>query len=134
MIKLFQIKWYRYIWEFPQILVGLVLLGFYKWKDPDHFGMKEYKDSFIAKSLAMKGGISLGPYIIIDWYDNSQNTILHEYGHCRQSKMLGPFYLLVIGLSSLTHVIIRDCMKKKCNYYHFFTEKWADKLGGVNRS
>lgn len=134
MIKLFQIKWYRWIWELPQILLGLILAGFYKLSHPDHFRIESYEDSYVIHSKGMKGGISLGCYIILGFYDQNLTTVKHEYGHCRQSKMLGPFYLLVIGLPSLIHLLIRREMRHKCDYYHFYTEAWADKLGGVTRT
>ena len=61
--------------------------------------------------------------------------IKHEYGHTLQSKILGPLYLFVIGLPSLIWAgCFEDYRKEnKISYYDFYTEKWADKLGGVNR-
>ena len=61
--------------------------------------------------------------------------LMHEYGHTIQSQKLGPVYLLVIGLPSL---IWAGCFEKyrikhKKSYYGFYTEKWADKLGGISR-
>lgn len=50
----------------------------------------------------MQGGISLGKYIIVSQWA-TQKTIMHEYGHCLQSKILGPLYLLVVGLPSILH-------------------------------
>lgn len=134
MIKLFQIKWYRWIWELPQVLLGLILVGLYWLFDQDHFWIEEHNDSKVIHSKPMDGGISMGPYIILDFSDCREINIRHEYGHCRQSKMLGPFYLLVIGLPSLIHLLIRRKMRHKCDYYHFYTEAWADKLGGVTRT
>ena len=77
----------------------------------------------------MRGGVSLGKYIIVNqWMPTKE--IMHEYGHCRQSKYLGPLYLLVIGIPSLIWAIFG---KRGDAYYTFYTEKWADKLGGVDR-
>lgn len=47
----------------------------------------------------MRSGITLGNYIIV----NNIKHLRHELGHTRQSKILGPLYLLVIGLPSLIH-------------------------------
>lgn len=113
-----------WLWQFPQNLVGWVYL-FFHFKDVRKF--QPYHDAGIFV-VPIKGGVSLGKYIFVerlDWY-----LVCHEYGHCRQSKMLGWFYLLVIGLPSL--IWNRIC-KKNWNYYRFYTERWADKLGGVKR-
>lgn len=82
----------------------------------------------------MLGGISLGKYIIISQWAKKA-TVMHEYGHCIQSRYLGWFYLLVIGIPSLVWAGLYGWVidAKKHSYYDFYTEKWADKLGGVDR-
>ena len=74
------------------------------------------------------GGLSLGEYIFLN--NNRVASIKHEYGHSIQSKYLGPLYLLVIGIPSLIWAIFG---KRGDAYYAFYTERWADKLGGVDR-
>ena len=113
-----------YIHQLPQNLVGAVLRLIHKGTDT------EYNDALVRRSQTMQGGISLGRYIIVNRYA-SRKTIMHEYGHCRQSQMLGPLYLLVVGLPSILHAGFCRC--KRHSYYDFPTEKWADKLGGVDR-
>lgn len=115
-----------YIWELPQNLLGLLLRLFYKGTDSEYEGAK------VRMSPRMRGGISLGKYIIVS-EDANYGTVMHEYGHCRQSKYLGWLYLLVIGLPSILHAWLCDCEKRGHSYYDFYTEKGADKLGGVNR-
>jgi hypothetical protein len=63
-------------------------------------------------------------------------TVRHEYGHQVQSKIFGPIYLLVIGLPSIIWAGMYGVIIKPTHngYYKFFTEKWADRLGGVKRS
>ena len=82
----------------------------------------------------MKGGISLGKYIIVNQW-STKKTIMHEYGHCLQSKKLGWLYLAVIGLPSIVWAMLYGSVVKstKNGYYKFYTESWADKLGGVKR-
>ena len=58
--------------------------------------------------------------------------VRHEYGHCRQSRILGPFYLLVIGLPSLLWALWWT-PGRSVGYYSFYTERLADRLGGVKR-
>lgn len=64
-----------------------------------------------------------------------QKTIHHEYGHTRQSLYLGWLYLLIIGLPSITWAWLHSSFKcfSTVSYYDFYTEKWADWLGGVKR-
>ena len=76
----------------------------------------------------MGGGISLGEYIFLN--NNRVASIKHEYGHSIQSKYLGPLYLLVIGIPSLLWAMFGKCEDA---YFRFYTERWDDKLGGVDR-
>ena len=120
-------------WCLPQTLVGLVV----KWI----FKAKQYwvvtgdgRYYFPYASSYHSGSISLGKYVIISKGSrNDIRTIKHEYGHQIQSFILGPLYLLVIGLPSLIWCWIIHPLTNK-SYYWFYTEKWADKLGGVDAS
>lgn len=115
-----------WIWQLPQNIVGLVFLLFTTKKEL----FRKYKYERIYISPNMSGGISLGNYIILRKTKvQDEETITHERGHCKQSRMLGWFYLLVIGINSLLHATFHDCD----NYYHFFTEKWADAIMGIKR-
>ena len=118
------IKCCAYLWQLPQNLLGLLLRLVYKGED------SIYEDAVVRRSIRMKGGISLGQYIIIE-ADADIKTLWHEYGHCRQSKMLGWFYLIVVGLPSLIWAGIRRYTRR--SYYWFYTEKWADRLAGIER-
>ena len=75
-----------------------------------------------------------GPQEILDscWH---LNYVRHESGHSIQSKYLGPFYLLIIGLPSIIWAGCFSGYRQKHNisYYSFYTERSADKLGGVKR-
>lgn len=81
-----------------------------------------------------KSGISLGEYIIVPKGSNEM-YIRHEMGHTKQSYILGWFYLLVIGIPS---IVWNSCFRRyrrdhNISYYSFYTEAWADRLGGVDR-
>ena len=119
----------RYIWELPQNLLGLLLRVIYKGTD------SEYDGAVVRRSLKMQGGISLGRYIIVSQFA-SKTTVMHEYGHCLQSRSLGWLYLLVIGLPSIVWAGLYGTVVKptKNGYYRFYTERWADRLGGVKRT
>lgn len=118
------VKILLYIWQLPQNLLGLIILLFLKGEQKHNLnGINFYY------SNKFYGGISLGRYIILS--NNWENSVKHEYGHCIQSKILGPLYLLIVGLPSITHAWLCKC--RTHSYYDYWCEKWADKLGKVKR-
>ncbi len=63
----------------------------------------------------------------------SSRLLVHEYGHTIQSLILGPLYLIVIGIPSTLWGFL-PCFNKKrhgeqISYFSFFTERWANYLG-----
>lgn len=119
------------IWELPQNIIALLFLLFIQGETRHKLGNIRF---YYAKYFP--GGITLGEFIIVG--TKKEITVKHEYGHVLQSRYLGPFYLFIIGLPSLIHAWLNDdigcCDKHSEGYYHFYTEKWADKLGGVKRN
>lgn len=118
-----------YLWQLPQNLLGLLFMLFLK---PAEL-VRDTGYARVYRSRRMSGGISLGQYAYVSYISaKEEDTIRHEgIGHSRQSRMLGPLYLPVIGLPSLIWTqIYRLCGK---SYYWFYTERWADRLGGVER-
>lgn len=108
-----------YTWQLPQNLLGLALYNYYKGYE---VCTKETCRENIKCKLSNKipGGISCGNYIVV----NNVRHINHELGHTKQSKLLGPAYLFVIGLPSLIHAVLHSRICKNKNYYHFYTEHW----------
>lgn len=117
-----------YIWEAPQNILGLLLRLIYKGHD------SIYEDAIVRRSVKMRGGISLGRYIIINQWSTAK-TVKHEYGHTIQSRRLGWFYLLLVGLPSIVWACLYGSVIKPTlnGYYRFITECSADRLGGVDR-
>jgi len=77
------------------------------------------------------GGLTLGKYIMVGKGSlNSTNLLTHEYGHTVQSLYLGPLYLVVIGLPSLTWAQFGGDYRRAngVGYYSFYTESWANDL------
>ena len=115
-----------WLWCFPQMLTGLILrLVTRARKVGDHY---EYN--------IKNGSISLGEYIFLcpSHYGDAE-VLKHEKGHTKQSYMLGWLYMFVIALPSMIWCGCFEGYRKKHNvsYYDFYTEKWANKLGGVKR-
>lgn len=121
-----------YLWQLPQCLVGLLLSFYYKGNVHAREVTRHFSPD-VYRSTKMNGGISLGYYVIINQFASLQ-TLKHELGHCKQSLYLGWLYLIVIGLPSLAWAIIHSNFKSvrdKHDYYWFYTERWANRLGGV---
>ena len=114
------------IWQLPQTIIGLLMLPFMKNKKlvaDRHFNL-------CWESESMSGGISLGPFAYVSELSSYEESISHEEdGHTVQSKILGPLYLLVVGLPSIIWAMSYD-YKKQC-YYSFYTESWANKCAGL---
>ena len=94
----------------------------------------EANGNIIIVNIVLPSAMSLGDYLFVNPMA-SQRTIQHECGHSKQSDILGPLYLIVIGIPSLLHNVAHYLCKKvgiKWDYYRFYTEYWADKLAGLN--
>ena len=123
-------------WGIIQSFLGLVLFLVFIMKP--HFW---YKGSVVTvdaafKSTKIRGGVALGLFIFttlgIEKEQIASNSLIqHEYGHVIQSALLGPFFLLIVGLPSLIWARVFASWRKKHNkdYYSFYTESWADKWG-----
>lgn len=121
----------RWIWEFPQCLLGWLLTKIYA---------VEYKETYKdAKVFSgdFPGGISLGQYILMSDYDYRHKKLKvkeHESGHCVQSKILGWLYLPIVGiLSGLWAGFIHQYFYPHKSYYWFITERGADYHAGIKR-
>ena len=116
-----------YIWQLPQNIAGLAVLLFYKFKKS---GIKKCGDGVYIVPYFCAGGVSLGNYIFILDSGNIEFAIKHEIGHRRQSMMLGPLYLLVVGIPSVVfNIISKYSYPFSKRYYQRFPENWANKLG-----
>ena len=127
------------IWQLPQHIIAYVIM-FVNRKSIKPMTNRDGILYYLVNNL-FNSGISLGNYIFLDsdgYYD--YKTIKHEHGHQIQSLMLGPLYLIIIGLPSIIGNII-DRIKHKYFrrhydpdfYYKQPWEAWADKLGKVVR-
>jgi hypothetical protein len=121
--------WLLFItWELPQAILAALLIIIHRKKVDSCEG---YKNARILYVKGFPGGISLGRIIILgSKYAGNDISKKHEYGHCRQSLMLGWLYLPLVGLPSILRVLmwsIRKLEQKK--YYMGYPEDWANRLG-----
>lgn len=94
-----------------------------------------------------KASVSLGLFVFVTddlpYYDRvaasmtrpelARRLLVHEYGHTIQSLVLGPLYLLVIGIPSTVWgfwpALNRKRQQEELSYFAFFTERWANVWG-----
>lgn len=82
-----------------------------------------------------RGGMSLGLFIFIPQEEDerTESVRVHEYGHCIQSLLLGPLYLIIVGIVSYTWANLpyfrRIRREKNIPYTSCFVESWASKWG-----
>ena len=119
-----------YIWQLPQNILGLIAVVLFRCSYASRLGVF-YTEAKIC--------VSLGNYIIVNEFA-SILTVKHEQGHSKQSLMLGPLYLFVIGIPSAVCNIIDRCCHKNWTqtmrerwYYSLPWESSADKLADVKR-
>lgn len=116
-------------WGILQTLLGAVFFLKIRHKYPH----KMYRGC-IDTQWNTRSGLSLGLFIFTPREDlmNSEKIRIHEYGHCIQSLMLGPFYLLIgaVSLVWANHPYFRKLRKEKqLPYTSCFVESWASKWG-----
>jgi len=124
----------RFTWELLQTYVGLSMalsLSEVASEVSYHKGI-----TFIGHSALPYGGLSMGTYSFIGNKANSLRS--HEFGHNVQSRMLGPAYIPVAGVGSLSAFVYNGVMNIAKggvygNYFYdkFLTERWAYKLGEI---
>lgn len=109
-----------WLWQFPQNMLALCIEGI--------LCDAAYREGIVGGNTMIYNDVlptmSLGNYIFVDTI-SSQKSIQHECGHSKQSNILGPLYLIVIGIPSLLHNIVHYLCSKigiKWNYYSFYTE------------
>ena len=79
--------------------------------------------------------MSLGLFIFTPQEEDfrTEQVRVHEYGHCIQSLMLGPLYLLAVGVPSYLWANLPALRKMRRetgrSYYSVYPENWANRLG-----
>lgn len=118
-----------FIWQLPQHLLAILYIGYLVMMCKDLGVDSRYKQAIVIPCV-MRGAVTLGCYVFVGLNSEYRKTVKHELGHTIQSKILGPLYLIVIGIPSITYCGLRRVFPslRKKNYYDFYTEKWANNL------
>lgn len=116
-----------FIWQILQNLIGIGFWIYFKLRG-DLETIVTNKYSKVYRSKYMSGGISLGSFAFVsNNLAKKETAVRHEQGHMWDSKVMGPLYVLIVGLPSLLNAAFDFT---KC-YYHFYTEAWSNKHAGL---
>ncbi len=126
-------------WCLPQSLLGALFLFSLKLLKKD-VGSQTYEGICVVyvQEGFIKGwsGFSAGAFIFLnarllkEGREKDHEWVLrHEYGHTLQGYLLGPLYVLMIGLSSgFLWLLSRFRPSFRAHYHSFFPENWANHL------
>ena len=126
-------------WGILQTFLGLIMFMI-------HFKCKHFSyHGAIITEWNAKSSMSLGMFVFItsepyftpkferqiNVEELSCRLLVNEYGHTIQSLILGPLYLIIIGIPSTLWGFMgaKKRRNKQIPYGAFFTEEWANKLG-----
>ena len=127
------------LWQLPQSLLALFL---FLALCPTGAEKRAGRVCFLFHGPPWLSGCSLGEFIFLPaWQRGNSAALAHEHGHSIQSRMLGPLYLLLVGIPSAAFCNLWDRLfhkswppeKRRQWYYSRYPEAWADRLGGVAR-
>ena len=100
-----------------------------------------YYKGVVRTEWTVNAGLSLGMFIFTapeQYYNESEKEkceewAVHEYGHTFQSILLGPLYLIVIGIPSMSWqripFLVNWRRERNIPYTWLFIEKWASYWG-----
>ena len=118
------------LWQLPQILAAFIYLMYLQCKD-EVLDTCTYLDTIVFIKKHGTGSVTLGKYIFLSSVA-TDITVRHEWGHTRQSILLGPLYLIIIGIPSILWAATHKVIAPDKKYAWFFTEAWANRLAGIS--
>ncbi len=138
-MKTFIYRIWQSTWGILQTLLGLIMFIIHI--KSRHFS---YHGAIITV-WNVKSSMSLGVFVFVtpepyfaEKYEGQisveelfSRLLVHEYGHTIQSLILGPLYLIIIGIPSTLWGFLgaKKRKEKQIPYGDFFTEEWANSLG-----
>lgn len=129
--KLYLLIFYllQWTWGIVQNVLGFLIFAFLYLKNRKR-KIFMYKGAIVTM-WKQRSSASIGMFIFLGIAD--KKVLVHEYGHCIQSMILGPLYLPLIGIPSFIWCnaphLRRQRKKGTYRYSSFYTEKWANHLG-----
>jgi hypothetical protein len=130
------------VWESPQNALGAIVFALHAARH--EVRSVRYERERLMIEIGSFGAVSLGLFVFYTERDNpyvpvGRENRDHEYGHSIQSRLLGPLYLSTVGVASELRVVYAFAHRhlrgrRWAGYYDGFPERWADRLGGVDRS
>jgi hypothetical protein len=115
-------------WGLPQTLLGFIMYLYWLPRAKTRY---VYHGAIVTEWTS-GGGISLGLFVFVS--DKARPSVtVHEYGHCIQSLLLGPLYLIAVGIPSYLWANLPALRKMRRetgrSYYSVYPENWANRLG-----
>ena len=125
-MRRFLFRFVQCTWGLPQTFIGLLIFLFSGRRCVTGF------HGAVVSRWRYRYSVSLGLFIFLS-EDAEERLLVHEYGHCVQSLLLGWLYVPPVLLPSVLWLRLPVCRRyrrRKCiSYYSFVTERWADDLG-----
>lgn len=120
-------------WGIVQNFLGIILWTVLSVVNPKR--KRGYYHGAVLTHWKFKFSMGLGMFIFYghEGTEEASEVLVHEYGHTIQSIILGPLFMLVIGIPScvwaFTPVFGKWRKEGKYKYTDFYPEYWANKLG-----
>jgi len=123
----------QFTWGIFQNMLGVLILLILTVLNPkrNHF----YYHGAIVTEWKMNFSCGCGMFIFYGHKNAKDNkeVLVHEYGHTLQSIVLGPLFMFVIAIPSMTWAFVpcfnRMRKEKNIRYVDFYPESWANKWG-----
>lgn len=119
----------RFTWESKQTLLGNAVSHFRNnfWRT----NVEYYHGATLVNRYGHKNGwgMTLGPYINgynLEADPQKERTFAHEYGHTKQSMVLGPLYLSLVGIPSIIGSVSDDIGLS--DHHREWYEIWSNQM------
>ncbi len=125
----------QWTWCLPQTALGTLLFCILSISGRVR-SVQSYRETWLVRCSQSKlmSGLSLGKWIFVTPRGDDEDTRKHEYGHTLQSYILGPLYLIIVGIPS-EYWLVRSHFNEdiRKTYRERFPENWADSLAGITK-
>ena len=124
-MKVFLFRLWQWTWGLPQTLLGAIICLICR--SCSHYA---YRGCVVTR-WNQRGSLGVGMFLFMGTED--PQVRVHEFGHSVQSLILGPLFLIIMGIPSFLWANLPPCRKlrkeKGVSYYRFYPESNANWLG-----